>query len=238
MESNEGNATNVGTPYKEIKEGESFSTATAIAVARQDDLANYAFVVQNYSEVKKVTNGLDLVMRFDLVVNDKKQGLLVVKRRAEYDDVGYFCNVIEVGISLIEMQSGMVLDLGDRERWAPILLEIVAAAQAHEAEGNDRTHVWFKENLRQFGKFWRGKAAIGIDGDVEHFKDMLEALGRSAYGPAKFFQGVDNWYQSKEIKFAMGARTSAQWESIEELGLSADAGLHRRHHGLRRGSIQ
>ena len=51
-------------------------------------------------------------MRFDLVVNDKKQGLLVVKRRAEYDDVGYFSNVIEVGISLIEMQSGMVLDLG------------------------------------------------------------------------------------------------------------------------------
>ena len=46
MEPNEGNATNVGTPYKEIKEGESFSTATAIAVARQDDLANYAFVTQ------------------------------------------------------------------------------------------------------------------------------------------------------------------------------------------------
>ena len=61
MESNEGNATNVGTPYKEIKEGESFSTATAIVVARQDDLANYAFVIQNYSDVKKATNGLDLI---------------------------------------------------------------------------------------------------------------------------------------------------------------------------------
>ena len=57
MESNEGNATNVGTPYKEIKEGESFSTATAIAVARQEDLANYAFVAQNYWMSKRSPTG-------------------------------------------------------------------------------------------------------------------------------------------------------------------------------------
>ena len=63
---------------------------------------------------------------------------------------------------------------------------------------------------------------MGIDYDVQRLIDMLNALARTSYGNPKFFEILDREGQVPRVVFSMGARTSATWEGIAELGLMQD----------------
>ena len=213
--------TDIGTPFKEIDPNNCRKVRTAITILWPGDFADYALAGHMLAETKKRISEFDVVMTYELVVNDKRQNLQVVKRH-DHEIVGgglFAAEFAEVGISLIEMDSGMALDLGDRERWAPIVLELVAAADTYFQASGFETKVYFKENLRQYGRYWKGKAAVGIDCDVNRLADMLEALGRTSYGNPKFFEILDRGGQVSRVVFSMGARTSAPWEGIAELDL-------------------
>ena len=230
----------MGTPFKVIVTENCKKVRTAITILRPNDTADYALTGHMLAETKKRLSAWadvynEVVMTYELVVNDKRQNLQVVKRQDL--PVEYAAEFVEVGISLIEMDSGMALDLGDRERWAPIVLELVAAAEAYYQAYGFETKVYFKENLRQYGRYWKGKAAVGIDYGVQRLVDMLRALAETSYGNPKFFEIQDTEGQVSKVVFSMGARTSATWEGIAELGLMQDT-LHGHDHGIRCGKLQ
>ena len=83
---------------------------------------------------------------------------------------------VDIGVQVTDMISCMALELGERECWAPVVLELVAAAQAYYDETGVVTKIHFRDNLRQYGKYWRGKSALGINADTERLAGMLEAL--------------------------------------------------------------
>ena len=50
------------------------NTVTAVVIKRQADMADYGQVAMCYSSTKQSLGSLDLLMNYDLVVSDKKQG--------------------------------------------------------------------------------------------------------------------------------------------------------------------
>ena len=117
--------TDIGTPFKEIDPNNCMQEGShsEITILRPGDFADYALAGHMLAETKKRISEFDVVMTYELVVNDKRQNLQVVKRH-DHEIVGgglFAAEFAEVGISLIEMDSGMALDLGGRERWAPIV---------------------------------------------------------------------------------------------------------------------
>ena len=69
-----------GSPYKEILEEDSVDVRTSIAILRQDDVANYASVSHMYSVTSRALEREELLMKYDLFMDGKKQQLMVVRR--------------------------------------------------------------------------------------------------------------------------------------------------------------
>ena len=166
-----------------------------------------------------------VLMKYDLILDGKKQQLMVVKMEenemTRVELLTFDRKVENIGVQVSDMVSCMALELGDRERWAPVVLELVAAAQAYFNETGIYKKIYFRDNLRQYGKYWKGKSALGINADTEHFAAMLECLSNSTYGSPKYFS-VDTGGQVTTVKFSMGPRTTAVWGSIDLLGLMQD----------------
>ena len=69
-----------GMPYKEILEDEGVNVRTSIVILRQSDLANYASVSYMYRETAQALEREEVLMKYDLFLDGKKQQLMVVKR--------------------------------------------------------------------------------------------------------------------------------------------------------------
>ena len=99
-----------------------------------------------------------------------------------------------------DMVSCMALGLGERERWAPVVMELVAAAQAYEDATGVATKIFFKDNLRQYGKYWRGMAALVINRGTERLAEMLEALSSICPAPPKATPSTSLWTQGVKLQ--------------------------------------
>ena len=67
-----------GVPYKEILEDEGVNVRTSIVILRQDDLVNYASVAYMYRETAQALEREEVLMKYDLFLDGKKQQLMVV----------------------------------------------------------------------------------------------------------------------------------------------------------------
>ena len=216
-----------GVPYKEFRDDVQVNVRTSIAVLRiSDDPGAYASVNYMYRETTQALEREDeILMKYDLILDGKKQQLLMVKMEEHEMNrnsiMAFDHRFVTIGVQVSDMVSCMALELGDRERWAPVVLELVAATQAYLAETGIDKKIYFKDNLRQYGKYWKGKSALGINADTEQFAAMLECLSNSSYGSPKYFS-VDTGGQVTTVKFSMGPRTTAVWGSIDLLGLMQD----------------
>ena len=200
-----------GSSYMEINEDETTNVSTAVVIRRQDNVASYSAVNHMYNETWRALEQVDVLMKYDFVLYDKKQQLVMVKRADGMATGLYEEEFVEVGVMMTDMISCMALELGERERWATVILELVAAAQAYEEAVGVATKISFKENMRQYGRYWRRKSALGIDGGTDRLVSMLEALRGTSYGKPKYFQvqAVDTGGHVDTVKFSMGARTTA-----------------------------